>query len=66
MFNYIKVKDDPIEKVILGTTMLNQLMQQVKDEKEVIIERLKDIKTEKGRFMHDYTLFTKGNQEEIG
>ena len=59
---YLKVKDDPIEKVILGTTMLNQLMQQVEDGQEIIIERLKDIKTSNNRTMHDYTVYTKGEE----
>lgn len=59
---YIKIKDDPIEKVILGTTMLNELLLLVEDGSEIIIERMKDIKTEKGRFMHDYKIFTKGEQ----
>lgn len=54
---YIKVKDDPVEKVICGTTMLNKWMVEIDDATEVIIERLKDTKTEVGRDLQNYDVY---------
>ena len=61
---YIKVKDDPLEKVLCGTVKLNQLLLLAEDGIEIIIERMKDIKTEKGRLMHDFKLYKKEEEEE--
>jgi len=60
---YIKVKDDPLEKVICGTVKLNQLLLLVEDGTEIIIERMKNVKTEKGRDMHDFKIYKKEEEE---
>lgn len=54
---YLKVEDDPIEKVICGTTILNQKLLEIDDGTEVIIERLKDSKTESGRNLQNYEVW---------
>jgi len=53
----IKVKDDNVVKVIIGTTILDRWMKNKKLNEEVMIKRLKDIPTDKAQDMQDYETY---------
>ena len=55
----IKVADQELPKIVCGTTILNKKMAKKEIGAEVLIERLADQKTKKGRFVHDYKTYHK-------
>lgn len=54
----IKVKDDPKTKIILGTTMLDKMMMDIKVGNKVKIVRLNSITNKKGQAVKMYDVFT--------
>ena len=53
----IQKKDDPVPKIICGTTILVKKMMNKEIGSEILIERIDDFKTKKGRFAHDYKTY---------
>ena len=53
----LQVVGQELPKIICGTIILNKRMANKEVGSEVRIERLKDVKTSKGRFAHDYRTF---------
>jgi len=57
-----KVKDDPVLKLVYGTTMLDRQMSKHKVGDLVRIERLPDKPTNKGNPMQEYKTYSAQNQ----
>ena len=53
----IQKKDDPMPKIICGTTILVKKMMNKEIGSEILIKRIDDFKTKKGRFVHDYKTY---------
>lgn len=53
----IQVKDDPVPKVLIGTTILDKWMKNREEGKEVLIKRLPDIPTDKAQDMQNYETY---------
>ena len=53
----IQVKDDPVQKIIIGTTILDQWMKNRSIGDEVLIKRLPDIPTDKAQDMQNYETY---------
>jgi hypothetical protein len=53
----IKMKDRVLPQIVCGTTILNRKMQNKSEGDEVLIERVADVKTSKGRFAHNYETY---------
>ena len=56
---YIKVENDPVEKVICGHVLLNADMENVEDGELVIIERLDDTICKNGKTAYTYQVHHK-------
>jgi len=57
MIYKLKVKDDDVVKVIIGTTILDQWMKNKEINEEVRIKRLNDIPTDKAKDMQNYETY---------
>ena len=53
----IKTKDRELPQIVCGTVILNKKMAGKDVGSEVLIERIKDVKTSKGRFAHDFVTY---------
>ena len=53
----IQTKAKELPQIICGTVILNKKMAGKEVGSEVLIERVNDVKTSKGRFAHDFVTF---------
>ena len=53
----IKTKERELPQIVCGTTILNRKMEGKEAGVEVLIERVKDVKTSKGRWLHDFKVY---------
>jgi len=56
----LQVKDDPVPKVIVGTTILDRWMKNKEVGQELLIKRLPDIPTDKAQDMQNYETYSIG------
>jgi len=60
----IKVKDDDLPKILVGTTILERKMKNKQISEEVKIERVDDLPSDKGKPLQNYLTFHKDQPEE--
>jgi len=60
----IKTQDDIVPKVLLGTTVLDRQLKNIKEGTEIKIKRLEDKRNQQGTTYQDYQTFHKKQEEQ--